>query len=89
MSSDSDYLLEQIGSTNATNEPTNSSLLSKIEGLWKQAICYVGKDYIAEFLATFVLMVSVGKLCAFYSNQWWYSSNSKSSCMFAILYSKI
>jgi len=77
MSSDSDYLLEQIGSTNATNEPTNSLLLLKIEGLWKQAIRYAGKDNIAEFSATFVLMVSVGKLCAFYnvySNQWWFSS---------------
>ena len=59
MSSDSDYLLEQIASTNASKEPTNSSLLIKIRELWKQAIYYAGKDYIAEFLATFVLMVSV------------------------------
>ncbi|XP_065905525.1 aquaporin-10-like [Dysidea avara] len=57
MSSDSDYLLEQIASTNASKEPTNSSLLIKIRELWKQAIYYAGKDYIAEFLATFVLMI--------------------------------
>lgn len=61
MSSESDYLLERV--------PTNSSkgykgtLSSRlplifIKQSWVSIVQKIGKYYIAEFLATFVLMVS-------------------------------
>jgi len=57
MSTESDYLLKRVPSTNTTKEPTNATVL-KIQEIWKLVIFYAGRDYIAEFLATFVLMVS-------------------------------
>jgi len=60
MSSESDYLLERV--------PTNASKLNKgslsdghfhvIRNWWIKFINIIGKHYVAEFLATFVLMVS-------------------------------
>ena len=64
MSSESDYLLNHIPSTNTTKEPTNAIVL-KIRDYWRQAVYYAGRDYIAEFLATFMLMVSIITTCVY------------------------
>ena len=61
MSSESDYLLKRVPSTNTTKQPANAIL--KVQELWKLAVYYAGRDYVAEFLATFILMVSIIKLC--------------------------
>ena len=58
MSTESDYLLKRVPSTNTTKEPINATVL-KIQEMWKLVVFYTGRDYIAEFLATFVLMVSL------------------------------
>ena len=62
MSSESDYLLKPVP-TNATmeNKPILSSgdgLLNTAKQYWISFIQVIGKQYIAEFLATFILMVS-------------------------------
>ena len=65
MSSESDYLLKRIP-TNAFKAkgqlPGGKVLvesISKIRNSWIAFIHFVGRHYIAEFLATFVLMVSL------------------------------
>ena len=64
MSSESDYLLERIP-TNASKgkSPLPSGRLAeiytdRIKNSWIVFIHFIGRHYIAEFLATFVLMVS-------------------------------
>ena len=64
MSSESDYLLERIP-TNASKEksPLPSGrfpevYINEIKNSWVAFIHFIGRHYIAEFLATFVLMVS-------------------------------
>ena len=63
MSSES---LERVPSTNPTKETPNAivktlqpvkAIILKILHIWKLVVHFVGRDYIAEFLATFVLMV--------------------------------
>ena len=65
MSSESDYLLERIP-TNASKGksplPSGRVLvdrISEIRNSWIAFIHFIGRHYIAEFLATFVLMVSL------------------------------
>ena len=62
MSSESDYLLERIP-TNASKGksqlPSGAEIyMQQIKNSWIIFIHFIGRHYIAEFLATFVLMVS-------------------------------
>ena len=64
MSSESDYLLERIP-TNASKGGKDSPsggcaavYIHEITKHWIAFINFIGKHYVAEFLATFVLMVS-------------------------------
>ena len=62
MSSESDYLLERIP-TNASKGksplPSEAKIyINHIKNSWVVFIHFIGRHYIAEFLATFVLMVS-------------------------------